>query len=209
MATGFISILLPQHPTFQKVVTYFHKFRLNTMEHQGPISYPCIWFIWAAAKCHASTRSKPKRESWASREARVHRFKQGTNITSASRLWLLSPLLCRGKQDSMPKGEQPGRAEHRGDRALYRTLFAGADGRLKSMQWQQRAPSSRSPHFLSPTPFLSLFERLQTYFHGPFNQNWKLKASQREWTLHFAKDLILSCLKMKKNQILFPWWWLP
>lgn len=173
MATGSISILLPQHPTFQKVVTYFHKFRLNTMEHQGPISYPCIWFIWAAAKCHASTRSKLKRESWAGREAQVHRFKQGTNITSTSRLWLLSPLLCRGKRDSIPKGEQPGRAEHRGDRALCGTLFAGADGRFKSMQWQQRAPSFRSPHFLSPTPFLSLFEKHTSMGPSTRTENWK------------------------------------
>lgn len=82
MPTGSTSILLP---TFQKVVTYFHKLHLNTKEHQGPISYPCICFI------RASTRHKLKRESWASREAQLHRFKQGTNITSTSRLWLQSP----------------------------------------------------------------------------------------------------------------------
>lgn len=110
MATGSNSI--PQHPTFQNVVGYLHKFHLNIMEQQSPISCSRIWFIRAAVRCrHASTRRKLKRERWASREAQGHGFKQGTNIPSPSRLWLLSPRLCRGKQDSIPKGEQPGRAE--------------------------------------------------------------------------------------------------
>lgn len=186
---------------FQKVVGYFHKLHQNTMEHPGPISHLCVWFIWAAVKCHhASTRSKPKRESWARRKAQAHRFKQGTNITSTSRLWLLSPQLCRGKQDSIPKGEQPGRAEPCTAHCLLEQMGA--------RDWKVCNDSSEhllsfSPTFSSfptpPPPFLSLFVRLQTYFHGPFNQNWKLKASQREWTLHFAKDLILSCSKIKKK----------
>lgn len=76
------------------------------MEHQGPVSCPCIWPLWAVVKCHSSTSSKLQWESWAGRQAQVHRFKQGTNISSTIRLWPLFPPLCRGKQDLIPKGKQ-------------------------------------------------------------------------------------------------------
>lgn len=212
MATSSISILLPQHPTFEKVVMYFHKVHLNSVEHQGPISY-CIQFIWAAVKCYASTRSKLKWESWASGEAQAHRFKQGTNITSTSRLWLLSPGSAEESRIQYPReNSQEGQS-------MMLTEPCTVCCSLEQMGARDWKPyNDSSEHLLSvplsfssspPPLFLSWFVRLKTYFHGPFNQNLKLKASQREWTLHFAKDLSLSCSTILKNQILFPLWWLP
>lgn len=89
MATGSISILLPNVPLF-------HKFHPNAVEHQGPISCLCIWFTWVAGQCQCFHKQELKQESWASGEAQVHGFKHGTNITCTSRLWRLSP--CSAEQ---------------------------------------------------------------------------------------------------------------
>lgn len=196
MATGSILTLLPQHPTFQKVVLYFNKFHLNTMEHQGPSSCPCIWFIWAAVECHASTKSKMKQDCRASREAQVHRFKQGANITSTSRLWLLTP--CSAEESRI---NSKGRTARKGRAWWWQspTLHAACWRR-----WEQEIEKCNNSsehllsvplptHFLFLSPFLVSFETANIC-PGPLQP--ELKASQREWTLHSAKDLSLSCLKI-------------
>lgn len=210
MATGSILTLLPQHPTFQKVVMYFRKFHLNTMEHQGPGSCPCIWVIWVAVECYASTKSKMKQESWASREAQVHRFKQGANITSTRRLWLLSPLLCIGKQNQSQR-ENSQKGQSNVVTALHCMLLAGADGskKLKS--------AITAVSILFRFPSLPIFSTLLVPFFGII---WDCKHMSRAPSARTeskpkgvntpfcqrSKPFLCANLKI---QSLFPWWWLP
>lgn len=168
MATGSISILFPQHPTFQKVVTYFHKSHLNPLARQGPISYPCIWFIWAAVKRHPPPRSKLRPESWASREARVHRLEQGTNTAGTSRLWLLSP---RSAEASRIPYQRENSQEGQSTVVLEQTGARGWKVHSDSSEHLSSVPLASSHQPL----FLSLCVRLQTYFLGPSYriENWK------------------------------------
>lgn len=85
-------------------------------------------------------------------------------------------------------------------------VFARADGskRLKvcndnSKNLLSVPPSFSSlPLFLFPHPFCHFCETTNILLWA---LQPELKASQREWTLHFAKDLSLVCLKIKKKKI--------
>lgn len=128
-------------------------------------------------------------------------MKQGTDNHLHKQAVAPEPPALQRKAGFDAKGRtaRKGRAPWQQSPVLHVVCWSRWEQEIEKYAMTQQAPSFSSPHFLSPIPFLSLFVRRQTYFHGPFNQNGKLKASQREWTLHFAKDQILSCSKMKKK----------
>lgn len=187
---------------------YFRKFHLTPMEHQGPVSYPCIWSIWTVVKCHNSASSKTAEladrhrytgsskgqisppqsgcDSWAPHSAEEDRTQcQRENSQEGQSMVVTEPCSTHCLL------EQMGARDWRCAMTTARTFF-------------QFPPLSL---LFSPPPFLSFFVRLRTYFYGPSTRTESKPKGVDTPFRQRSKSFLFE--NLKKYQILFLWWWLP
>lgn len=124
-------------------------------------------------KCHTSTSSKLKRESWASRQAQVHRFRQGTNISSTIRLWLLSSHSAEEdrpqyQRENSQEGQSMVVTEPWSTRCLLEQMGA-RDWRcaMTTARTFFQFPPLYLPCLFSPLPLLSFFWDCKDTSMGP------------------------------------------